>query len=147
MLGSNIVGFALAPHRVLVEAEALRLYAEATGETRATYLDEAVARGAGHRGLPVPPAYFFCLNSTSGDQNAWREKAGFRRERLLHGAQAFRYLRMAFSGDTLQFDTRVADQYDKKEGALSFVILETRISNQLGEHVADMRNTIVHRNG
>lgn len=142
----NIVGLALPPHRALVESGPLRFFAKATGETRPVYLDEEAARAAGHRSLPVPPSYFFCLHSTRTDQAAWREAAGFRRERLLHGEQAFGYYRMAYAGDTLEFATRVAEQYDRKGGALSFVVLESRITNQHGEHVADMRTTIAHRN-
>ncbi|MES2975681.1 MAG: MaoC family dehydratase N-terminal domain-containing protein [Pseudomonadota bacterium] len=143
---ANIVGLALAPHRAVVEAGALRFFAKATGETRAEYLDDAAARGAGHRALPVPPSYFFCLNSLRTDHAEWRDRAGFRRERLLHGEQAFSYHRMAYAGDTLEFATQVADQYSKKNGALSFIVLASRISNQHGEHVADMRTTLAHRN-
>ena len=31
---------------------------------------------------------------------------------------------MAYAGDTLQFETHIADIYDKKGGALSFVVRE-----------------------
>lgn len=146
MSAVNIVGLALPPHLALVELGALRAFAKATGETRPLYIDEAAAQAAGHRSLPVPPTYFFCLHSTRKDQALWREKVGFPTERVLHGEQEFSYHRMAFAGDKLAFVTRVADHYDKKNGALSFVVLASEISNQDGEHVADMRVTIVHRN-
>jgi acyl dehydratase len=142
----HIVGLMLEPYRALVELGPLRLFAKATGETRPVYVDEAAARAQGHPALPVPPTYFFCLNSTRTDQALWRNAVGFRTERVLHGEQAFSYHRMAYAGDTLEFSTRVADQYDKKAGELSFVVLESRVTNQRGEHVADMRTTIVHRN-
>jgi acyl dehydratase len=141
----GLIGLALAPHQALVEAGPLRLFAKATGETNPVYLDVSAARDAGHPGLPVPPSYLACLNSTRADHGAWREKAGFRRERVLHGEQAFSYERMAYVGDVLQFDTRVSDYYEKKNGALQFLVMESRITNQRGEHVATMRSTIVHR--
>ncbi|MNO55784.1 hypothetical protein D3C76_462820 [compost metagenome] len=53
---------------------------------------------------------------------------------------------MAHVGDTLHFDVRIADIYDKKNGALSFVVRESRVTNQRGEHVADLRSVLVHRN-
>lgn len=143
----NVVGLTLAPHRVHVDAQALRRFAAATGEGRPLYIDEQVAYIAGHRGLPVPPSYFFCLNSQRTDHARWREPVGFRRERLLHAAQSFTYHRMAYAGDELEFVTQVVEQYTKKAGALSFLVLESRITNQFGEHVADMRNTLAHRNG
>ena len=43
------------------------------------------------------------------------------------------------------FEARIADIYDKKGGALEFVVRETRVTNQNGEHVADLRSVIVHR--
>ncbi|MNF06367.1 hypothetical protein D3C80_2063010 [compost metagenome] len=49
------------------------------------------------------------------------------------------------AGDTLTFDTRVADVYDKKGGALQFVVNETRVTNQDGEHIADLRSSLVQR--
>lgn len=142
----GLIGLPLSPHQALVEAGPLRLFAKATGETDPVYTDLAAARDAGHPGLPVPPSYLACLNSTRTDHGAWREKAGFRRERILHGEQAFTYERMAYVGDTLHFDARVADYYEKKGGALQFLVLETRITNQRAEPVATMRSTIVHRN-
>ena len=145
MTDSGLVGMTLAPHQALVEAGPLRLFAKATGETNPVYTDEAAAREAGHPGLPVPPTYLACLNSTRTDHGSWRDKAGFRRERVLHGEQSFHYERLAHVGDTLHFDTRVAEYYEKKGGALQFLVLETRITNQRSEAVATMRSTIVHR--
>ncbi|EON20250.1 hypothetical protein C265_08532 [Cupriavidus sp. GA3-3] len=67
--------------------------------------------------------------------------------RILHAEQAFDYHRMAYAGDTLHFDTTVSDVYDKKGGALHLVVNTTRVTNQDGEHVADMRSTLVERRG
>src|SRR5262245_32748993 len=96
MKAPSLIGFTLAPHQALVEAGPLRLFAKAAGETDPVYTDEAAARAAGHPGLPVPPSYLSCLHSTRTDQGTWREKAGFRRERVLHGEQSFTYERMAY---------------------------------------------------
>ena len=47
--------------------------------------------------------------------------------------------------DTLRFQTRVSDIYDKKGGALEFVVNDTKATNQLGEHVSDLHSVIVVR--
>jgi acyl dehydratase len=65
---------------------------------------------------------------------------------VLHGEQSFTYHRMAYAGDTLHFDGRITDVYDKKNGALTFVVMETKVTNQRGEHVVDIRKSLVHRN-
>ncbi|MNP81706.1 hypothetical protein D3C76_1801440 [compost metagenome] len=70
---------------------------------------------------------------------------GFDLGRILHAEQQFNYHRMAFAGDVLTFETRIADVYEKKGGALQFVVQETRVTNQDGEHIADLRSSLVQR--
>ena len=146
MINRNIIGMAFPAHSAAVEAGQLRFFAKAIGETNPIYFDEAAARDAGHPTLPVPPTFFFSLELTRKEGN-WREEAGIQLPRVLHGEQAFTYHRMAYAGDTLHFETRITDVYDKKNGALTFVAMEGRITNQRGEHVADVRKSLVHRNG
>ena len=110
------------------------------------YSDEDAAKAAGHPALPVPPTFFFSLELTRKDDSNWREDAGIQLPRVLHGEQSFTYHRMAYAGDTLHFEGRITDVYDKKNGALSFVAMETKVTNQRGEHVADIRKSLVHRN-
>ena len=66
---------------------------------------------------------------------------------VLHGEQGFTFHRMAYAGDVLRFEQRIEDIYDKKGGALEFVVRKTRVSNQRGEHVADLRAVTVLRHG
>ena len=87
-----------------------------------------------------------CLNSEVSDLRETLATLKMDLGRILHAEQAFEYHHMAYAGDTLSFETKVADVYDKKGGALVFVVNETRVTNQKGEHVADLRGTIVQRN-
>lgn len=146
MIDKQFIGKVIADFRTTAPASQLRFFAKATGETRAIYLDEAAARDAGHPGLPLPPTFLFSLE-LGAPPSGWRDEIGIRIERILHGEQSFNYHRMAYAGDTLHFKTHIADIYDKKGGALEFVVRETRVTNQDGEHVADLRSVLVHRNG
>jgi hypothetical protein len=47
----------------------------------------------------------------------------------------------------LTFESKIVDVYGKRDGALEFVVKEIKVTNQLGEHVADLRNTLIQRNG
>ena len=146
MTDKSLIGRSLGGGSVEVEKGRLRFFAKATGQNDPLYSDEAAARDAGHPTLPVPPTFLMCLNS---EVRTWpRRLATLKMDlgRILHAEQAFDYHRMAYAGDTLKFETRVADVYEKKGGALQFVVNETRITNQKGEHVADLRGTIVQRN-
>jgi acyl dehydratase len=145
MLDKSHIGRVIADFRATAPASQLKFFAKATGETRPVYTDEAAAHDAGHPALPLPPTFLFSLELTAPPSN-WRDDVGIRLDRILHGEQSFDYHRMAYAGDTLHFVTRIADIYDKKQGALSFVVRETRVTNQDGAHVADLRSVLAHRN-
>lgn len=147
MIDKQYIGHTQPAFSVAVEASRLRFFAKATGQTDAVYLDESAARDAGHPALPVPPTFLFCLEMESPDPAALRNLLGLDYRRLLHGEQRFTYHRMAYAGDTLTFAQRIEDIYDKKGGALEFVVRVTRVTNQRGEHVADLKGVTVMRNG
>jgi acyl dehydratase len=146
-LNRSFIGHRAEPFSVPVEASRLRLFAKAIGETDPVYTDEAAARAAGHPALPVPLTYLFCLESESPHGATMRQQMGVDYARLLHGEQRFKYHRTCHAGDTLTFRQRIADIYDKKGGALEFAVRETDVSNQRGELVATLVNTLVQRNG
>ncbi|KJK06943.1 MULTISPECIES: MaoC family dehydratase N-terminal domain-containing protein [Pseudomonas] len=145
MIDKKHIGRELPAFLATAEAGQLRFFAKATGETNPIYFDEQAARDAGHPGLPLAPTFLFSLEFQI-PSNAWREELGIVTARILHGEESFRYHRMAYAGDTLRFAVRIADIYDKKDGALEFVVRETRVTNQHGEHVADLRSVLVQRN-
>ncbi|MDM0039176.1 MaoC family dehydratase N-terminal domain-containing protein [Variovorax sp. J22G21] len=147
MIDRRHIGHTLPPFQVEVEKGRLRFFAKATGQTDPVYIDEAAARAAGHPGLPVPPTFFFCMEMESPNPAAIRELLGMDYRSLLHGEQGFSYHAMAHAGDTLRFEQRIADIYDKKGGALEFVVRNTRVSNQRDELVAELRCVTVVRNG
>ena len=147
MIDRRHIGTALPPFTVDVERGRLRFFAQATGQTDPVYRDDAAARAAGHPGLPVPPTYLFCLEMDGPNPAAIRELLGLDYRRLLHGEQGFSFHRLAFAGDRLTFRQRIEDIYDKKGGALEFVVNGTKVTNQLGEHVADLHSVIVVRHG
>ena len=65
--------------------------------------------------------------------------------KVLHGEQRFEYFAPVCAGDTLRFQSKVSDIYDKKGGKLEFIVKDTTVSNQLGELVADMQSVIIVR--
>jgi acyl dehydratase len=147
MIDRRHIGHTLAPFSVPVEAGRLRFFAQATGQTDPVYTDTAAARDAGHRDLPVPPTFLFCLEMEGPNPAAIRELLGLDYRRLLHGEQQFSYHAMAHAGDVLTFEQQIDDIYDKKGGALEFVVRLTRVSNQHAQLVAELRSVTVMRNG
>jgi acyl dehydratase len=62
---------------------------------------------------------------------------------VLHGEQRFAYHAPVVVGDTLLFEPRIAGITDKKGGAMTLAVVETRVTNQHGVHVADIARTVV----
>ena len=145
MVDRTHIGRTLPPHSANVEAGRLRLFAKATGETRAEYVDEGAARAAGHAALPAPPTYALILDFDMPDPYAWFAEFGIDIARVLHGTQSFRYFAPIYAGDRLTFASRIEDVFQKRAGALTFVIKETDVTNQHGVRVAELRATIVIR--
>jgi acyl dehydratase len=146
MIDKRFIGHTMPGFNARVEAGRLRFFAEATGQTDPIYTDEAAARAAGHPALPVPLTFLFCLEMESPNPAAIRELLGIDYRRLLHGEQSFSFHSMAYAGDVLHFEQRIDDIYDKKAGALEFVVRLTQVSNQRGEAVADLRCVTIIRN-
>ena len=146
MIDRQCIGHAMPSFEVLVEKGRLHFFAKATGQTDPVYWDEVAARAAGHPALPVPPTFLFCLEMASPAPAAIRHLLGMDYRRLLHGEQGFTYHSLAYAGDVLRFEQRIEDIYDKKGGALEFVLRKTRVTKQRGKPVADLRTLTVLRN-
>ena len=63
------------------------------------------------------------------------------------GEQSFKYYAMVYAGDRVTFAPRIADIYEKKNGALEFIVKETRVTNASGGLVAELRSVLVVRHG
>lgn len=147
MIDPSVVGRSFAPVTAHVEAGRLRFFLDTLGEANAVYRDGAAARLAGFEAVPVPPTYLFCLDlMDAATPLEFLGALGIDIGRILHGDQRFSYHAPVVLGDTLTFQQRVAGVTDKKGGSLTFLALETRVTNQAGTHVADMASTIVVRN-
>lgn len=146
MIDRKWIGWELPASVLPIERTRLRFFAKATGETRAEYLEEAAARAAGYADLPAPPTFLFAAELDSGAVDLMLDKLQIPLARLLHGEQSFTYHRPACVGDTVTVNSRIDDIYDKKNGALEFVVKSSRATNQHGELVAEMRTVLVCRN-
>lgn len=146
MLDKQLIGKPLGTRTIDVEKGRLRLFSKVIGETNPIYLDEKAAQALGHRSVPVPPTFLFCLEIDAFDSIGTAALTGLDAARVLHGEQEFIYHAMAYAGDTLTFDIKISDVYEKKGGALDFLVKETRVTNQDGQHVADLRSIVVQRN-
>ena len=144
-LDRSVIGYKSAGLVVDVERGRLRFFAKATGQADPVYSDLEVARAAGHRDLPVPPTFLACLSLDAPSPSDYLDKLGIDPVTILHGEQAFEYLAPVYAGDTVTFSTVISDIYEKKGGALEFIVRTTDVTRD-GEPVARMTMSAVVRN-
>lgn len=147
MFDPSFVGKEYAPFTFEVEKGRLRLFAKAIGETSPVYHDEAAAKAAGYRSIPAPPTFPFTIAMDSEQPFLVLADLGIDKTKSVHGEQGFTYYGDVCAGDVITGRQKIVEMYEKKGGALLFIITETRLVNQTGAAVCDLRTVIVVRNG
>lgn len=142
-LDASIKGVTDETMTIRVDPARLRAFAEAIGENRDLYRDAQAARAAGYPGIPAPPTFHFSLGLERSRPLGMLEDRGVELLRVLHGEQRFRYENLAFAGDTLAVSRRVSDYFEKKDGALKFIVIETNIRKDDGTAVSSGYETLV----
>ena len=142
-----MIGKVYEPFTMEVEKGRLRSFAKAIGENNPVYFDETAARKAGYRSILAPPTFPFVAAMEAEQPFVLLADMGIDKRKTVHGEQQFTYLKPIVAGDVLTGQQKIVEMYDKKGGALTFIVTETRLTNQLNEAVCDMRTVIVVRNG
>jgi len=145
MIDRRWIGHALGPSILPIERSRLVFFSKAIGETNPVYTDQAAARAAGYPDLPAPPTFLFAAELDSGATDRLLDDLRVPIQRILHGEQSFSYHRPACAGDTVTVNSKITDIYDKKNGALEFIVKESTATNQREELVAELRTVIVVR--
>lgn len=145
MIDRKWLGHEWGPSVLEIERGRLKRFAAAIGETDPVYFDVAAAREAGYTDLPAPSTFLFAAEFDSGVTERMLRDLQIPFERLLHGEQGFIYHRCACAGDTITATSKITDLYEKKSGALQFLVRTTEAHNQRGEPVAELRTVLVVR--
>ena len=146
MIDKKWIGFKLPVSELNIDRSRLRFFAKAIGETSSIYTDVEAARAAGYADLPAPPTFLFAAELDSGASDLLLQKLEVPIAKILHGEQSFCYHQSACAGDTITVRSIVDDIYDKKNGALEFIVKSSSATNQHEQLVAEMRTVIVVRN-
>jgi hypothetical protein len=146
MLDRSKIGHEFSSFTADVEKGRLRFFAKAIGETNPIYTDEEAAKAAGHKAIPAPPTYMFSVDLDGPDFLPMLSLLDMDIGRVLHGSQEFEYLGQIYAGDSITQTCRIQDMYDKKGGALEFIVQESQYTNQDNELVGRALQTIVYRN-
>jgi acyl dehydratase len=144
-ISRSAIGTTMAPVTTTVERGRLAFFARTIGETNPIYSDATAARDAGHPDIPIPVTFFFSLLLEAPDPLEWIAELGIDMRQVLHGTQSFTYHRMAYAGDELTVTSVISDVYEKRGGALEFLVRQTEVVSATDEPVATLQETLVVR--
>lgn len=144
-LDASLIGTRRAGSSLLVTRSRLRFFAKAIGQTDPIFVDVDAARRAGHPDLPVPPTFYYGVDLEVLNAIKLLTELGVDVRAVLHGEQEFTYHGIAYAGDELTSSAVIIDVYEKKGGALKFLVTEVPIVNQRGVTVVTMRESLVIR--
>lgn len=146
MIDSKWKGHTSTPYPFEIERGRLKFFAKAIGEANPIYSDQAAARAAGHKDIPVPPTFLMAAEFDSNALFGSLDEMGVPLARILHGEQGYTYHKPVYAGETVTIAPRITDIYDKKNGALEFIVRDCQVTNSKDELVAEIRTVIVVRN-
>jgi acyl dehydratase len=145
-LDKKIIGHEFEAFSATVEAGKGKLFCKAIGEEDPIYADETAARKAGFAKIPVPPTFLQAITNDDPEKGGLLKLLDVDIGLILHGEQHYDYYAPVYVGDTITCQQKVTDIYDKKGGALWFVVSETSMKDQAGKLVAKGTGITVVRN-
>jgi acyl dehydratase len=145
MIDRSRIGFMTEPTAVSADGWRVKLFCQAIGETDPVYWDRAVAQAAGHPACPLPPTFLKAIEGEHFSSASLLKLLGVPLRGVLHAEQAFEHLAPVHAGDAVEVSRTVTDIHDKKNGALTFIVIDTHYG-VAGRPVATSRQTILVRN-
>jgi acyl dehydratase len=145
-LDKKLIGHTFKPFTTTVEGGKIRLFCKAIGEDDPIYSDEAAAKAAGYRGVTAPLTFLRALQADDPNKGALLKLLDVDIGLILHGEQHFEYFTPVVVGDKVTCQEKVVDIYDKKGGALWFVVQEMEMKDQTGKLLAKGKGITVVRN-
>lgn len=121
---------------VPVDAEAIRRFAQAIGETNPLYLDPEAACQGPHGGLIASPTFFLVCYPP---KEYWGSR--FPEPGYFLGGLNCDFFQPIRPGDILSGRGKITDIYEKtgRGGKMLFIIHQLRYANQRGEQVAEVQ--------
>jgi hypothetical protein len=139
----NLQGTVVEPFTATIDAERVRYFLEATGETDPIFFDPEHAGAAELLGVPAPPTFLF------GPPNYENplEIMGATYERLLLASAEYEILRLPLVGEDLTCSAHVSEvrTKDTAAGTSTFATFEATYIDRYGHPVIVERATFVER--
>jgi acyl dehydratase len=127
------VGKEWGPETFEVEADRIRAYADAVGETGAVHQNPEVAKEAGFRDVVAPPMFAVVYSAPAMGQAILDPEVGINFAAMVHGGQAFDWGEPVCAGDQITTTATCKEIYERD--GKGFYVFETTSTNQEGAEV------------
>jgi acyl dehydratase len=124
------IGKEYPPAEFEVDAERIRQYADAVGETNPVHHDVEAAKAAGFRDLVAPPMFCVVYSAAAMGPAMLDPEVEINLPTMVHGGQVFEWDEPVCAGDVITTTAKVADIYEKD--GKGFYVFESTSVNQEG---------------
>jgi N-terminal half of MaoC dehydratase len=131
----QFIGYRMSPFEVLVEAERVRRFIRAIGAPM-----ESIPAGC------VPPTFLKVIEGEGNSSRRLLDALGVNLQRVLHAEQEFEFGDPVRVGDRLIVERVVTDIFERKNGSLEFIVVDSSIRRNPGQWVGRSRQSILVRN-
>ena len=127
------VGKEWGPETFEVEADRIRQYADAVGETSEVHQDADAAKAAGFRDVVAPPMFAVVYSAPAMGQAILDPDVGINFGAMVHGGQAFEWGEPVCAGDEITTTATCKEIYE--QDGKGFYVFESVSTNQDGDEV------------
>ncbi len=139
----SVIGQEFDRYTYDVTKEQIVEFSTSLGETDPLYTDESYAVDTPYGGIVAPPTFCVSFRSDAAmpDLKLNYGKRGF------DGGKECRFIKPIRPGDRITGVDRIAEVYEKtgRSGSMIFIVRESEFTNQDGETVAVIRQSLIRR--
>jgi hypothetical protein len=123
------IGYALPAFDVVASAERIAQFAQAIGMSAAPDV--------------APPTFMKAIEGENNSSRRILDALAVDLKRVLHAEQQFDYLAPIRSGDVLRVQRTVTDIYERKNGQMEFIVIESSVTRVTDGELAGRSRQIV----
>tara|TARA_Y100001978_G_C23672701_1_gene424711 strand:+ start:110 stop:547 length:438 start_codon:yes stop_codon:yes gene_type:complete len=143
MLNRSLINKTFPIIKFDVEKQRVKFFSKVTGQTDPVYFDEKAALEKGYPSLLTPPTFLTTVGHEQKNPYQYLEDLSISMKDVLHAGQKYKYYKLVFAGEKIKIESKIKDIYEKKNGNLKFVEIESLFFNHSKELLAESLSTLV----
>ena len=143
MFNKSLINKSYPPVEFDVEKQRVKFFSKVTGQTDPVYFDEKTAQEKGYPSLLTPITFLTTVGHEQENPYQYLDDLSISMQHILHAGQKFKYHKLVFAGEKIKMKSKIKDMYEKKNGNLKFVEIESLFFNQDKELMVESLSILV----